>query len=254
MADQQQSPRKEDRQRHYRIIVSYRYRDIFDLSHRSSIENSIWHIVTALQYSDWYTGRWWVGCYIWYSEEGIGQGPSPPRPLLDRERNQARSKPDPVDRPVRTARTTVHHYTDTHYCWAHSQFCWHSPFCIPTSHLRCDLMEVRDHDNMGDLVPKTWVSWHQKTTWVSWYQKHGWAGTKKHFWILMTPGCLLALSNSLVSLYDHLPACSSHKDNTKTTQHPIKTFYAGRPSNLPWARTSAQHAGFHTGTYSVAST
>jgi len=19
------------------------------------------------QYSDWYNGRWWVGCYIWYS-------------------------------------------------------------------------------------------------------------------------------------------------------------------------------------------
>ena len=21
----------------------------------------------------WYTGRWWVGCYIWYSEEGPGR-------------------------------------------------------------------------------------------------------------------------------------------------------------------------------------
>ena len=30
----------------------------------------------------WYTGRWWVGCYIWYNEEGTGRGPSPPRPLL----------------------------------------------------------------------------------------------------------------------------------------------------------------------------
>ena len=30
----------------------------------------------------WYTGRWWVGCYIWYSKEGTGRGPSPPRPLL----------------------------------------------------------------------------------------------------------------------------------------------------------------------------
>ena len=35
-----------------------------------------------LEYSDWYTGRWWAGCYIWYSEEGTGRGPSPPRPLL----------------------------------------------------------------------------------------------------------------------------------------------------------------------------
>jgi len=25
----------------------------------------------------WYTGRWWVSCYIWYSEEGTGRGQSP---------------------------------------------------------------------------------------------------------------------------------------------------------------------------------
>jgi len=30
----------------------------------------------------WYTGRWWVGCYIWYSEEGTGRGRSPPKPLF----------------------------------------------------------------------------------------------------------------------------------------------------------------------------
>jgi len=30
----------------------------------------------------WYNGRWWVGCYIWYSEEGTGRGRSLPRPLL----------------------------------------------------------------------------------------------------------------------------------------------------------------------------
>ena len=30
----------------------------------------------------WYTGRWWVGCYIWYSEEYSGQGHSPSWPLL----------------------------------------------------------------------------------------------------------------------------------------------------------------------------
>jgi len=30
----------------------------------------------------WYTGRWWVGRYIWYSEKGTGRGHSPPRPLL----------------------------------------------------------------------------------------------------------------------------------------------------------------------------
>ena len=29
-----------------------------------------------------YTGRWWVGCHILYSDEGTGRGASPPRPLL----------------------------------------------------------------------------------------------------------------------------------------------------------------------------
>jgi len=32
------------------------------------------------QYGDWYTGRWWVGCYIWYSEEGPGRAATPPSP------------------------------------------------------------------------------------------------------------------------------------------------------------------------------
>jgi len=26
---------------------------------------------------------WWVGCYIWYSEEGTGQAAAPPSSLLD---------------------------------------------------------------------------------------------------------------------------------------------------------------------------
>ena len=32
---------------------------------------------------DWYTGRWWVGCYIWYCEceEGPGWVAAPPTPL-----------------------------------------------------------------------------------------------------------------------------------------------------------------------------
>ena len=34
------------------------------------------------QYGDWYTGRWWVDCYIWYSEKGPGRAATPPRPLL----------------------------------------------------------------------------------------------------------------------------------------------------------------------------
>jgi len=30
----------------------------------------------------WYTGRWWVGCYIWYSQEGPGRAAASPSPLL----------------------------------------------------------------------------------------------------------------------------------------------------------------------------
>jgi len=36
--------------------------------------------------------------------------------LEDRQLNQAGSKSDPVNRPERTARTTVHHYNGTQYC------------------------------------------------------------------------------------------------------------------------------------------
>jgi len=28
----------------------------------------------------WYTGCWWVGCYIWYSEEGLGMATACPGP------------------------------------------------------------------------------------------------------------------------------------------------------------------------------
>jgi len=38
------------------------------------------------------------------------------RRLEDRELNQARSKPDTVNRPVRTTRIFVHHYNSTQYC------------------------------------------------------------------------------------------------------------------------------------------
>jgi len=46
------------------------------------------HIKTSEQriiiqeYGDWYTGRWWVGCCIWYSEEGPGRAAAPLSPLL----------------------------------------------------------------------------------------------------------------------------------------------------------------------------
>jgi len=42
--------------------------------------------------------------------------PKTQRRLEDRELDQTRSKPSTVDRPVRTARTIVHHYNGTHYC------------------------------------------------------------------------------------------------------------------------------------------
>jgi len=34
------------------------------------------------QFGDWYSGRWWVGCYIWYSEEGTGRVAAPPRSFI----------------------------------------------------------------------------------------------------------------------------------------------------------------------------
>jgi len=60
------------------------YRDFWSFYHEflltlmgtgnySAISNNI---------KSWYTGRWWVSCYVWYSDEGTGRGPSPPRPLI----------------------------------------------------------------------------------------------------------------------------------------------------------------------------
>jgi len=34
------------------------------------------------QYGYWYSGRWWVGCYIWYSEEGPGWAVASPSPFI----------------------------------------------------------------------------------------------------------------------------------------------------------------------------
>jgi len=42
--------------------------------------------------------------------------PKTQRRLEDRELNQARSKPDIVNRPVRTAHNFVQHYNSTQYC------------------------------------------------------------------------------------------------------------------------------------------
>jgi len=39
--------------------------------------------MTEQLFGDWYTGRWWVGCYIWYSEEGPGRAAVRPCPLSE---------------------------------------------------------------------------------------------------------------------------------------------------------------------------
>ena len=64
--------------------------------------------------------------------------------LEDRELNQARSKLNTVDQPVRTARTFVHHYNSTQYCSTESVL-----FNVsrPTSHFRCGQVEARGGGN-----------------------------------------------------------------------------------------------------------
>jgi len=47
--------------------------------HITTVEQ--WTIIQ--QYSDWYTGHWWAGCYIWYSVEGPERAGAPPIPILD---------------------------------------------------------------------------------------------------------------------------------------------------------------------------
>jgi len=60
----------------------------------------------------------------------------------DTELNQARSKPNTVDRPIRTARTIVHHYNSTQYC--NTELFQYSPSSRPTSYLRCGQVEEGD--------------------------------------------------------------------------------------------------------------
>jgi len=53
-----------------------------------NLVNPLTHIKTAdqrtvtQQYGDWYTGRWWMDCYIWYNKEGPRWAAAPPNPLL----------------------------------------------------------------------------------------------------------------------------------------------------------------------------
>jgi len=69
-----------------KIRCNSNYINVFN--HKTDHFNPSWALKTAKQrtiiqlYGEWYSGRWWVGCYIWYSEEGPGLDCSLPRPLL----------------------------------------------------------------------------------------------------------------------------------------------------------------------------
>jgi len=71
---------------HYRETISlvyivYVFIPLFTLTlygHIKTVEQR----TIVQQYGDWYAGRWWVGCYIWYSEEGPGRAAAPPSPII----------------------------------------------------------------------------------------------------------------------------------------------------------------------------
>ena len=69
--------------------------------------------------------------------------PKTQRRLEGRELNQARSKPDTVDRPVKTAHVFVHHYNSTQYCNTETVFNLYSPSSRPISHFRRGQAEWR---------------------------------------------------------------------------------------------------------------
>jgi len=60
----------------YALSLSHTQAHIHTILYRLTV---YWHIKTAeqriviQQYGDSYTGRWWVGCYVWYSEGGTGR-------------------------------------------------------------------------------------------------------------------------------------------------------------------------------------
>jgi len=89
--------------------------------------------------------------------------PKTQRHLEDTELKQAKSKPDTVNRPVRTARIFVHHYNSTQYYNTETVFYLYSPSSRPTSHLRCGQLEVSGRSMYvvtpfwAQLVPR-WVT------------------------------------------------------------------------------------------------
>ena len=77
--------------------------------------------------------------------------------MEDRELNQARSKPDTVDRPVRTARIFVHHHNSTQYYNMETVFFQYSPSSRPTSHLRCGQVELTGAYTKG-VMQTSWLA------------------------------------------------------------------------------------------------
>jgi len=51
------------------LLLQYCYSTTFIYPFDAHIKTSQQRTITQ-QYGGWYTGRWWVGCYIWYSEDG----------------------------------------------------------------------------------------------------------------------------------------------------------------------------------------
>jgi len=60
---------------------SYRRPHIRTVWHKKFNNNTEQRTIIQ-QYGVWYTGRWWVSCYIWYSEEGAERAGAPPSFLL----------------------------------------------------------------------------------------------------------------------------------------------------------------------------
>ena len=89
----------------------------------------------------WYTGRWWVGCYIWYSDEGPGRGRSPPRPLLAVP--NATAHPPTASEPITVFlyhgpllcgfNVPIKEFSafSRAFCWVTFRYCQNSSVCLP---------------------------------------------------------------------------------------------------------------------------
>jgi len=110
------------------------------------------------QYGDWYTGRWRVGCYIWYIEEGPGWATAPPSLLL--------AVPHVTAHPS-TASVITSYYSMWHYnygrplsvAWAKSMLCFANVIYLFIFYGRLMLLprltEVRETFTRGG--PWVWI-------------------------------------------------------------------------------------------------